>query len=82
MFTGLIIIHNVNGFSTGIQSEIQGEANQVSRSDEGKLSVRFPSLPVNFAAPYWIVDTDYDNYAVVWSCYDFGFFHTRKHFGL
>ncbi|XP_049874549.1 apolipoprotein D-like [Pectinophora gossypiella] len=63
---------------TGIQSEIQGEANQVSRSDEGKLSVRFPSLPVNFAAPYWVVDTDYDNFAVVWSCYDFGIFHTRN----
>ncbi|XP_026319542.1 apolipoprotein D-like [Hyposmocoma kahamanoa] len=74
----LTIIGNVNDFSTGIQSEIQGEANQVSRSDEGKLSVRFPSLPVNFAAPYWIVDTDYDNYALVWSCYDFGFFHTRN----
>ncbi|XP_072946605.1 apolipoprotein D-like isoform X2 [Epargyreus clarus] len=63
---------------TGIKSEIEGEAMQVSRSDEGKLSVRFPSLPVNIAAPYWIVDTDYDNYAVVWSCYDFGIFHTRN----
>ncbi|KOB66432.1 Apolipoprotein D neural lazarillo [Operophtera brumata] len=42
------------GGKSGVQSEIQGEASQVSRSDEGKLSVRFPSLPVNIAAPYWV----------------------------
>ncbi|KAI5639684.1 lipocalin-like domain-containing protein [Phthorimaea operculella] len=63
---------------TGIQSVIQGEATQVSRSDEGKLSVRFPSMPINFPAPYWVVDTDYDSYAVVWGCNDFGLFHTRN----
>ncbi|XP_052748798.1 uncharacterized protein LOC113518406 [Galleria mellonella] len=63
---------------TGIQSEIDGEATQISRSDEGKLSVRFPSLPVNVAAPYWVVDTDYDNYSIIWSCNDFGLFHTRN----
>ncbi|XP_063548914.1 uncharacterized protein LOC134756051 [Cydia strobilella] len=63
---------------TGIMSEIQGEAHQVSRSDEGKLSVRFPSLPFAFSAPYWVVDSDYDNYAIVWGCNDFGVFHTRN----
>ncbi|XP_034834497.1 apolipoprotein D-like [Maniola hyperantus] len=63
---------------TGMKSAIEGEAMQVSRSDEAKLSVRFPSLPVNIAAPYWVVDTDYDSYSLVWSCYDFGIFHTRN----
>ncbi|KAG6456753.1 hypothetical protein O3G_MSEX009923 [Manduca sexta] len=65
-------------FISGIQSEIQGEASQVGRSDEGRLSVRFPTLPVDIAAPYWVVDTDYDSYALVWSCYEFGLFHTRN----
>ncbi|XP_050344333.1 apolipoprotein D-like [Nymphalis io] len=63
---------------TGMKSEIKGEAMQVSRSDVGKLSVRFPSLPVKVDAPYWVVDTDYDNFALVWSCYEFGVFHTRN----
>ncbi|XP_045447234.1 apolipoprotein D-like [Melitaea cinxia] len=63
---------------TGMKSQIEGEAIQVSRSDEGKLAVRFPSLPVNIAAPYWVADTDYDNYSLVWSCYEFGVFHTRN----
>lgn len=65
-----------------MKSEIEGEAMQVSRSDEAKLSVRFPSLPVNVAAPYWVVDTDYDSYSLVWSCYDFGIFHTSLYFFL
>uniref|UniRef100_A0A2A4JTA8 Lipocalin/cytosolic fatty-acid binding domain-containing protein n=1 Tax=Heliothis virescens TaxID=7102 RepID=A0A2A4JTA8_HELVI len=61
---------------SGTQSEIQGQATQVSRSDEAKLTVSFPSLPVNVEAPYWVIDTDYDSYAVVYSCYEFGIFHT------
>lgn len=72
------VINKQISILTGIQSEIQGEANQVSRSDEGKLSVQFPTLPVNFSAPYWVVDTDYDSYAVVWSCCELGFFHSSN----
>ncbi|KAM3958993.1 apolipoprotein D [Aphomia sociella] len=74
----LAVVNKQLSSFTGIQSEIDGEATQISRSDEGKLSVRFPSLPVNVAAPYWVVDTDYDNYAIIWSCNDFGLFHTRN----
>ncbi|XP_026731796.1 apolipoprotein D-like [Trichoplusia ni] len=61
---------------SGTQSEIRGSATQVSRSDEAKLSVSFPSLPINIEAPYWVLDTDYETYSVVWSCYEFGLFHT------
>lgn len=61
---------------SGIQSEIRGQATQVSRSDEAKLTVSFPSLPINIEAPYWVIDTDYDSYSVVWSCYEFGPIHT------
>ncbi|KAG7310788.1 hypothetical protein JYU34_003609 [Plutella xylostella] len=76
---GMITVVNkqLSVFS-GVKSMIEGEANQVSRSDVGKLAVRFPSLPFNFAAPYWIIDTDYDNYAVVWSCNDYGIIHTEN----
>ncbi|VVC91147.1 unnamed protein product, partial [Leptidea sinapis] len=62
---------------TGMKSEIVGEATQESR-DAGKLVVRFPSLPVNVPAPYWVVDTDYDNYALVWGCLDLGIMHTEN----
>lgn len=59
-----------------MHTQIMGYATQVSKSDEAKLAVSFPSLPYNIEAPYWVVDTDYDSYAVVWSCYEFGVFHT------
>ncbi|KAJ8736580.1 hypothetical protein PYW08_007236 [Mythimna loreyi] len=61
---------------SGTQTEIQGQATQVSKSDGAKLAVSFPSLPVNVEAPYWVIKTDYETYSVVWSCYEFGLFHT------
>ncbi|CAG4983785.1 unnamed protein product [Colias eurytheme] len=75
---GAIAVHNqqVNTYS-GVKSGILGVAVQVSRSDEAKLSVRFPSLPVDIPAPYWVLETDYDNYSLVWSCMDLGFMHTE-----
>ncbi|KAG5894325.1 hypothetical protein JTB14_004369 [Gonioctena quinquepunctata] len=63
---------------TGIHSSLEGRANQISRSDDAKLTVNFPSLPVDFDAPYWVVGTDYDSYSVVWSCNDFGILSTRN----
>lgn len=36
-------------------------------------------LLVNFAAPYWIIDTDYKNYSIVWSCTNFGIISTREY---
>ncbi|CAH1103587.1 unnamed protein product [Psylliodes chrysocephalus] len=72
-----IINQQISTF-TGIQSLIEGNANQLSRSDEAKLSINFPSLPINFDAPYWVVGTDYETYSVVWSCSNFGILSTRN----
>ncbi|KAJ0182734.1 hypothetical protein K1T71_002103 [Dendrolimus kikuchii] len=73
-----VLNKQINNFS-GIQNEIQGEAVQVGRTNEAKLSVRFPTLPVDIAAPYWVVDTDYVSYALVWSCYNKkGILHTQN----
>ncbi|XP_026477509.1 apolipoprotein D-like [Ctenocephalides felis] len=67
------------GTITGISTEIEGYAKLGNaRSTEGKLKVTFPSLPVDFDAPYWVLGTDYENFAVVWSCNDLGFLNTRN----
>lgn len=40
---------------------------------EGKLNVTFAPVPVPASkANYWILDTDYSNYAVIWGCEQFG----------
>lgn len=59
---------------TGASSSIQGNAKFAGKSNEPKLSVVFPSVSMPFDAPYWILDTDYHTYAVVWSCTNFGIF--------
>ncbi|KAJ1527796.1 hypothetical protein ONE63_007747 [Megalurothrips usitatus] len=74
----IAIVNHQTSALTGIQSTIEGEVKLVSRSDDAKLTVRFPSLPLTLDVPYWVLDTDYDNYAVVWSCSNFGIFSTRN----
>ncbi|CAH0549700.1 unnamed protein product [Brassicogethes aeneus] len=62
---------------TGTNTSIAGFGTP-SKDDPAKLSIIFPSLPLKIQAPYWILDTDYTNYAVVWSCNDFLLFNTRS----
>ncbi|KAL1123304.1 hypothetical protein AAG570_002390, partial [Ranatra chinensis] len=60
---------------TGIHSTIEGEV-RVNEKEPSKFNLRFPYLPLD--APYWVLDTDYDNYSVIWSCSNFGIFSTRN----
>ncbi|XP_026684260.1 uncharacterized protein LOC103515899, partial [Diaphorina citri] len=69
---------NLPGNVTGITSNIEGEIRVFERSDTSKFFIKFPSLPMPMDAPYWILGTDYDNFAVVWSCIDLRFFSTKN----
>ncbi|XP_046685080.1 apolipoprotein D-like [Homalodisca vitripennis] len=44
-----------------------------SNKMEGKLLVTFP-IPIiqRITSKYWVLDTDYSNWAVVWSCFSLG----------
>ena len=47
-------------------TDILGNATLVS---SGKLLVKFPVSPaLTVSSNYWVLDTDYDNYSVVYSC--------------
>jgi len=63
---------------TGVETSIEGTAKVLNASEPAKLSVRFPSLPWGIDAPYWVLETDYENYAVVWSCLNFSILSTRN----
>lgn len=43
-----------------------------SKIAEGKLSVKYESFPLNYNTSLIVLDTDYDNYAVIWSCSSIG----------
>ncbi|ETN60996.1 apolipoprotein D [Anopheles darlingi] len=39
---------------------------------EAKLNVTFDATAVDVTANYWVLGTDYDNFAVVWGCFGVG----------
>ncbi|XP_071441598.1 apolipoprotein D-like [Hetaerina americana] len=57
---------------TGIRRVLEGELKNVGKSGEAKLSVKYTNLPVSFDTQYSILDTDYDNFAIAWSCNSLG----------
>ncbi|XP_013785678.1 apolipoprotein D-like [Limulus polyphemus] len=74
-----ISVRNAGINSNGEKKGIEGEATVQNISEPAKLKVRFETAP--FPANYWILDTDYDNFAVVWSCFNlgpFGLLHTEN----
>ncbi|XP_044746730.1 apolipoprotein D-like [Coccinella septempunctata] len=56
--------------TTGKETTIVGNAKPASAKNEGKFLVNFPGKGFQTDAPYWVLETDYDNYSVVWSCVD------------
>lgn len=63
-------------FRTNKAQTIQGYARLTGGPTEGRLGVVFPNMPFASEAPYWVLDTDYDNFAVVYSCTNIGFIKT------
>ncbi|XP_049814289.1 uncharacterized protein LOC126260887 [Schistocerca nitens] len=63
-----VTVHNrMYNTSAGAFNDIIGWAEfDDPNSEEAKLTVHFPSVPV--AAPYWVLDTDYKSYSIVWAC--------------
>lgn len=72
----LIIIANeleLPPFSTGIKRVLEGEIKTpTTKAEEGKLHVEYKALPLTPATQYAVLETDYDNYAVLWSCNGIG----------
>ena len=66
---------------TGAASDIQGVAVPVGQTGEAKLRVSFEGVPSfggdSGEANYIVLDTDYCEYAIVWSCSDFRLFNTQ-----
>lgn len=67
---------------TGLKRLMEGHLQLVGREGEGRFMVKYSSLPLPYDYEYSILDTDYDSYAVMWSCSGLGPVHTRKAFAI
>ncbi|KAM6919224.1 apolipoprotein D-like [Xenentodon cancila] len=69
---GVVGVLNRELLPSGVVSEITGTATN-SPLEPAKLMVSF--FENSPPSPYWVLSTDYDNYALVYSCTDLGVLH-------
>ncbi|XP_053978719.1 apolipoprotein D-like [Hylaeus volcanicus] len=72
------VSNQVTNRFTGIKRVVDGEIKKAaSKAEEGKLIVKY-TIPLTPETKYNVLETDYDNYAVLWSCSGIGPFHTQN----
>lgn len=66
-------------FSTGVQRKISGLMKITGKSGRAEYNIKYNSLPLTYDTNLSVLDTDYKNYAVIYSCSALGpIGHTRK----
>ncbi|XP_065165519.1 apolipoprotein D-like [Atheta coriaria] len=77
--SGRIFVSNeVTNRLTGVKRVINGNMEVLGKGDEGRIHVKYATTPIPTETTLTILDTDYDNFAVVWSCNGFGPVHTEN----
>lgn len=66
-------------FSTGVKRVIGGNMDLTGKKSEGKMVVKYDTTPISTTSTLTILDTDYDTYAVIWSCSGLGPVNARKY---
>ncbi|XP_044741801.1 apolipoprotein D-like [Chrysoperla carnea] len=76
---GKIFVSNkITNRITGVKRIIDGEINEIAKGGEGRITVKYNTLPVSYDTSYVILDTDYDSFAVLWACSGIGPIHTQN----
>jgi len=74
-----LIINISDTFSTGVKRILEGEIKPAaSKAEEGKLQVKYTTIPLTPETKYSVLETDYDSYAVLWSCQGIGPVHAQN----
>ncbi|XP_020283414.1 apolipoprotein D-like [Pseudomyrmex gracilis] len=72
------VSNQVTNRLTGVKRILDGEIKPAaSKADEGKLQVKY-TIPLTPETKYSVLETDYDTYAVLWSCQNLGLAHTQN----
>lgn len=58
--------------STGVKRIIAGKMKMTGKSGEAKYNVQYTTLPINYESSMIVLVTDYDTFAVIWSCNGIG----------
>ncbi len=75
-----ISVYNSGWMANGVFDEVCGRASQADpENNPGDLLVEFPVSPG--AGNYWLLDTDYESFAVVYSCSEGNFFTNGQELG-
>ncbi|CAH0695000.1 unnamed protein product [Spodoptera exigua] len=74
----ILVTNEITNSLTGFKRIMEGHLQKVGREGEGRVMVKYSSVPLPYDFEYSILDTDYDSYAVMWSCSGIGPVHTQN----
>ncbi|XP_026732157.1 apolipoprotein D-like [Trichoplusia ni] len=74
----ILVTNEITNSLTGFKRIMEGHLQKVGREGEGRVMVKYSSAPLPYDFEYSILDTDYDSYAVMWSCSGIGPVHTQN----
>lgn len=73
------VSNQVTNRFTGVKRILEGEIKPAaSKAEEGKLQVKYTTIPLTPETKYSVLETDYDSYAVLWSCQGIGPVHAQN----
>ncbi|CAK1601710.1 unnamed protein product [Parnassius mnemosyne] len=76
---GRIIVSNeIINSMTGMKRVLDGYLQMIGRDGEGRMIVKYAALPVPYDTEFSVLDTDYNSYAVMWSCSGIGPMHIQS----
>ncbi|XP_032529061.2 apolipoprotein D-like [Danaus plexippus] len=76
---GRILVSNeITNSLTGLKRVLEGSMQMIGREGEGRMMIKYTALPRTYDNEFSILDTDYDNYAVMWSCSGIGPVHIQN----
>ncbi|CAK1544466.1 unnamed protein product [Leptosia nina] len=76
---GRIIVSNeITNSLTGMKRVLDGTLQMIGREGEGRMVIKYASLPVPYDNEFIILDTDYDTFAVMWACSGVGPVHIQN----